>query len=351
MHVLIIDGDKRSRELGARFLSEAQHEVETASDASAARTLLSKRVPEVILLDMYAAGGRLHEFIKWIRALDSPHRPYLMLTLSKPGFPSELATALERGGDDFLRKPWLKGEMLFRVDTLTRFAAFQDGADKLLEWDHDGDITQLQCWKTLENVLAQDLSEILCSTLITRPFQEGLQHSTYAAEIPMTLTQNQAQVQIGIGLDKQSAAHIAQTLFEMPDPPAEVVQDLLREFANTAGGAFKRCAEKSDQLDITTGLPCDVQPKSFQSSDCVEHKHFMLTDEADALHVFIEVELRSKGLHTVKIADLKEGMVLSKDLLNASGMLLVRSGTRLTSSNVERLARLVPDHMLVEVAA
>jgi DNA-binding response OmpR family regulator len=350
MHILIIDGDKRSRELGARFLSEADHEVEIAGDAASGRSVLNKRIPEVILLDMYAAGGRLHEFIKWIRALDSPHRPYLILTLSKPGFPAELATALTRGADDFVRKPWLRDELIFRAETIKRMHALQSGHDKLMDWSDESDISALACWQNIELVLANDLSEVLCSPLVATPVQEGLLHSNFAAEIPMTMTQHQVQVQIGIGLDQSSASRISQAMFDMEAPPVEVIQDLLREFANTAGGAFKRSAEQ-EQIDITTGLPTDIEPGLFSSAECVDRRHFRLSTPDDHIQIFVEVELRSKGLNKIKISELQEGMVLSKDLLNASGMLLVRSGTRLTSSNVSRLCNLVPDHMLVEVAA
>lgn len=43
-------------------------------------------------------------------------------------------------------------------------------------------------------------------------------------------------------------------------------------------------------------------------------------------------------------------MVLTRDVLGDRGALLVARGTRLSQVNAERLARLVPEHSLVQVS-
>ena len=47
---------------------------------------------------------------------------------------------------------------------------------------------------------------------------------------------------------------------------------------------------------------------------------------------------------------LREGMVLARDLKNEAGVLLIPAGTRLTSSTVDRLTKLLGATFLVEVA-
>ena len=361
MQVLLIDNDKRPRELAARFLSEAGHEVEMVGDIHAAMRLLERRQPDTILLDLSCPGGKILDFLSWLRGIESVKRPYVIMTLSRSGFPPELKSALSHGGDDFVRKPWVAEELLFRVETLTRQVVHASASqacasgpargaqERHLDLNSGEDLTSLSCWTTADRIMASDLSEMLGINLLIKPVQEGLLHSSYAAQIPMTITQNKAQVQIGIGCQEEAATFLTTQLFGVSEPPHEMIQDLLREFANVVGGAFKRVAEQ-DHVFMTTGLPEDIQPGEFSSKKSVEQKHFELFDADQTVRIFIEIELRSKGLQKLLVGELREGMVLSRDLLNTNGMLLVRSGTRLTSSNVERLCRLVPDTTSVEVA-
>lgn len=357
MQVLIIDNDKRPREVAARFLSEAGHEVEMVGDLHAAMRLLESRQPHTILLDLYTPGGKILDFLAWLRELDVNVRPYVIMTLSRAGFPPELKSALSHGADDLLRKPWVVEELLLRVETITRLAAFlplnaqaqAHALERHLDLATEEDITDLACWKTADQIMASDISEMLGASFLIKPVQEGLLHSSHAAQIPMTITQNKAQVQIGIGFQPNTAQLLTSQLFGVDQPPEEMIHDLLRELANVVGGAFKRVAEQ-DHIFMTTGLPEDVDPREFSTQKSVEQKHFELFTADQTLRIFVEIELRSKGLQKLLVGELREGMVLSRDLLNPNGMLLVRSGTRLTSSNVERLCRLVPDNTSVEVA-
>lgn len=355
MQVLIIDNDKRPREVAARFLSEAGHEVEMVGDTHAAIRLLESREPDAILLDLYNAGGKVLDFLSWLRQLEASTRPFVILTLSRSGFPPELKSALSHGADDLLRKPYIPEELLLRVETISRLSSlFQltssmNSQDRHLDFSPEEDISSLNCWKTADQLMAADLADMLGMRLLIKPVQEGLMHSSHAAQIPMTITQNKALVQIGIGLPSHTAHLLTAQLFGVDDPPHDMIQDLLREFANVIGGAFKRAAEQ-DHVVMTTGLPEDVHPETFSRQRSIEQKHFELFDAEETLRIFIEIELRSKGLQKILVSELREGMVLSRDLLNPNGMLLVRSGTRLTSSNVERLCRLVPDTTSVEVA-
>ena len=359
MQVLIIDNDKRPREVAARFLSEAGHEVEMVGDLHAAMRILESRQPDTILLDLYCSGGKVIDFLAWLRAMKASTRPYVVMTLARSGFPPELKSALSHGADDLVRKPWEIEELLLRVETISRLTPLlapssshttNPSHSRHLDLNKsDADLTSLNCWKTADQIMAADLAEMLGAPLLIKPVQEGLMHSSHAAQIPMTITQNQAQVQIGIGLQLDTAQFLTSQLFGVEHAPDEMIQDLLREFANVVGGAFKRVAEQ-DHLFMTTGIPEDVNPGEFSTKHSVEQKHFELFDAGHTMRIFIEIELRSKGLQKLLVGELREGMVLSRDLLNTNGMLLVRSGTRLTLSNVERLCRLVPDTTTVEVA-
>jgi hypothetical protein len=62
-------------------------------------------------------------------------------------------------------------------------------------------------------------------------------------------------------------------------------------------------------------------------------------------------EIRSLANARVPASKLREGMVLTHDLRNESGALVVTAGSRLTSSTAERVAKLLGDRFSVEVAS
>lgn len=61
--------------------------------------------------------------------------------------------------------------------------------------------------------------------------------------------------------------------------------------------------------------------------------------------------LRSRANVLVCPPDLREGMVLAKDVLNARGVLLLQGSTRLSATMVERLqGNLTPKHEIEVIA-
>ena len=63
----------------------------------------------------------------------------------------------------------------------------------------------------------------------------------------------------------------------------------------------------------------------------------------------IHVGMRTKGNAIVKVLDLREGMVLAKDVHNARGILLVREKTRLSMTVIERIKKVLPQGHTLEV--
>ena len=61
-------------------------------------------------------------------------------------------------------------------------------------------------------------------------------------------------------------------------------------------------------------------------------------------------DARTRANRRVPARRLAEGMVVVKDVLNGAGVLLLPSGTRLTSTTAERLSRLL-DQTLIDVCA
>lgn len=68
------------------------------------------------------------------------------------------------------------------------------------------------------------------------------------------------------------------------------------------------------------------------------------------VRITLAVEIWRQRIEHLRPDLLREGMVLTRDVLGDRGALLVARGTRLSQVNAERLARLVPEHSLVQVS-
>lgn len=118
-HVLVVDDDRRLRELLARFLSEQGYRVTTAASAAEARTRQEMLVFDAIVLDVMMPGETGFEFARWLR-LES-QIPILMLT-ARSEF-TDRVKGLEIGADDYLSKPFEPRELSLRLGNILKRTA------------------------------------------------------------------------------------------------------------------------------------------------------------------------------------------------------------------------------------
>lgn len=129
-HVLIVDDDRRIRELLKRYLSENGYRVSTAENAAEARTRLEGLAFDLIILDVMMPGESGFDFASAIRRTSNV--PILMLTAR--GDASDRIDGLERGVDDYLAKPFEPRELLLRVGTILRRAGPAGAASSTLSF-------------------------------------------------------------------------------------------------------------------------------------------------------------------------------------------------------------------------
>ena len=118
-HVLVVDDDRRLRELLARFLSEQGYRVTTAASAAEARARQSMLVFDAIVLDVMMPGETGFEFARWLRL--GSQIPILMLT-ARSEF-TDRVKGLEIGADDYLSKPFEPRELSLRLGNILRRVA------------------------------------------------------------------------------------------------------------------------------------------------------------------------------------------------------------------------------------
>lgn len=118
-HLLIVDDDRRIRDLLSRFLLENGYRVSVAADAAEARAKLKNFAFDLIVLDVMMPGESGVDFARFVRS-DSDV-PILMLTARAET--GDRVAGLEAGVDDYLAKPFETRELLLRIASILRRAA------------------------------------------------------------------------------------------------------------------------------------------------------------------------------------------------------------------------------------
>lgn len=121
-HILIVDDDRRIRELLKRYLSDSGYRVTAAEHAAEARARLAGMAFDLIVMDVMMPGESGLDLTRDIRRTSNV--PILMLTAR--GEASNRIDGLERGVDDYLAKPFEPRELLLRIGTILRRAQAPD---------------------------------------------------------------------------------------------------------------------------------------------------------------------------------------------------------------------------------
>jgi two-component system phosphate regulon response regulator OmpR len=117
-HLLVVDDDRRIRDLLSRFLSTEGYRISTADSAAMARAKLSSLSFDLLVLDVMMPGENGFEFARDIRK--SSAVPILMLT-ARDAAESRI-TALEIGADDYVAKPFEPRELSLRIANILKRA-------------------------------------------------------------------------------------------------------------------------------------------------------------------------------------------------------------------------------------
>ncbi len=116
-HILVVDDDRRLRDLLRKYLTENGFMTATATDAADARQKLKSLTFDLIVLDVMMPGESGLEFVRSLRA-ESISIPVLLLTAM--GETSNRIAGLESGADDYLSKPFEPRELVLRINSILR---------------------------------------------------------------------------------------------------------------------------------------------------------------------------------------------------------------------------------------
>ncbi|NKB54446.1 MAG: response regulator [Rhizobiaceae bacterium] len=115
-HILVIDDDRRIRDLLSRYLTEQGFRVSTAADAADARRKLAGLSFDLLIVDVMMPGENGTDFTNAIR--QKMDVPVLMLTAL--GETEARIKGLEAGADDYLAKPFDPRELVLRINSILK---------------------------------------------------------------------------------------------------------------------------------------------------------------------------------------------------------------------------------------
>ena len=129
MKVLLVEDNERVTQFVVKGLQEAGHTADHAANGRDGMFLAASEPYDVIVMDRMLPG--YIDGLAIIEALRKSGKRTPILILSALSDVDERIRGLRAGGDDYLTKPFAFGELLARLDALTRRAQGESAQTKL----------------------------------------------------------------------------------------------------------------------------------------------------------------------------------------------------------------------------
>jgi DNA-binding response OmpR family regulator len=126
--ILVVDDEPTIRDVVVQYLRRDGYATLEADDGNAARELLEREWPSLVVLDLMLPGTDGLALCRWIR--DRSQLPVIMLTAR--GEEADKIVGLELGADDYVTKPFSPRELVARVRTVLRRGTMPDRPDERL---------------------------------------------------------------------------------------------------------------------------------------------------------------------------------------------------------------------------
>lgn len=209
------------------------------------------------------------------------------------------------------------------------------------------ELTETDAWTKIGMTLAEILSQFFQTEVQATGVPEAMPDPAYASSITMSDVEHQIELGLGIIADMDSAAKIAELLFDDPEmaEDEEMIADIIAELANLAMGGLKTTFSK-ENFKFYSGIP---QPHDLHS--LYRFLNHYGTQSAAAftdstLGLIMIAGVKRKNPVRLPAHKLGEGMVLAEDFRTDAGLLLLPAGTRMTPNFAVRLARCGADRLI-----
>ena len=332
MKVLIASRTSRDHDRFAKALRSVGHDITYIDSPDKLPGALAAGVPDVAIVCSHDES-----WIAPLRLSPTGHI-YLIVALTELSG-AAVRQAFELGADDVMKRVSSGAEVVGRVEAVTRIRHWVPRMPANFLAGDDFDVLGLHTIQMLDSMLADELAQMVGVPLESSgDLPAGVE---FAAAVPLNLPSESVELSLVVGVESDSASAFSELLFGEV-VPSDVITDAVREFANTAGGAFKRAA-MAEGHTFSLGLPVDHHAISPPAGV----KGWVLHSDGVRLTIWVNASC-SAPTHSAT-SDLREGMVLTQPVRNAAGMVLVAAGSVLTERTVNRLVQMVGPATLVEV--
>ncbi|BAP57331.1 chemotaxis protein CheY [Thioploca ingrica] len=155
-HILIVEDELAIREMLRLALKRAGFTVEEAADVRQAHDFMSKRLPELIILDWMLPGISGIELARQLKKKAQTQQiPIIMLTAR--GEEEDKIRGLEVGADDYVTKPFSPRELIARIKAVLRRISTEYDNEQLV-------INELQLYPEEHRVMVGDQEVIMGPT-------------------------------------------------------------------------------------------------------------------------------------------------------------------------------------------
>ena len=118
-HILVVEDEIAIREMLRLALKRAGFTVEEAADVRQANDFISKRFPELIILDWMLPGISGIELARQLKK-KTPTQQIPIIMLTARGEEEDKIRGLEVGADDYVTKPFSPRELIARIKAVLR---------------------------------------------------------------------------------------------------------------------------------------------------------------------------------------------------------------------------------------
>lgn len=109
-HCLVVDDSRVIRTVARRIMEELRYSVAEAEDGLEALRACHEKMPDLIFLDWNLPSMKGVEFVKSVRGQQHGGHPVILFCTTE-GDPSEIATAMAAGANEYVMKPFDSGQV------------------------------------------------------------------------------------------------------------------------------------------------------------------------------------------------------------------------------------------------
>tara|TARA_B100001123_G_C15241555_1_gene999302 strand:+ start:385 stop:1065 length:681 start_codon:yes stop_codon:yes gene_type:complete len=163
--ILIVDDDKRLRELLEDYLKEKKYKVYLCDDYSSGNEILQYFIFDLVIIDRMMPSGDGINLIKSVK--EKNNKPVIMLTAMNES--QNRIEGLKYGADDYLSKPFEPEELHLRIQKLLNLYQNENNIiNKVVFGDFIFDVVKMQLSKKSKNIYLTEGENDLLMKLINK---------------------------------------------------------------------------------------------------------------------------------------------------------------------------------------